>query len=88
MKVKKENTVGKSILRFFKGIVRFIKKIYYGFLLLLFGSTGLILILCLGFLLVLLILGYPIVGLTLIVLGTAMSVNAVAYYAGYKWRRI
>lgn len=88
VKTKKENRLGKAILRLFKGILRLIKKIYYGFLLLLFGSIGLILILCFGFLLVLLILGYPIVGLTLIVLGTAMSVNAVAYYAGYKWRRI
>lgn len=88
LKTKKENRLGKAILRLFKGILRFIKKLYYGSLLLLFGSTGLVLILFFGFLLVLLILGYPIVGLTLIVLGTAMSVNAVAYYAGSRWRRI
>ena len=88
VKVKKERKVISSIGAFFKGIFRLFKKCIYGCVLALFGFAGIVLILLLGFLIVLLLLGYPIAGITIGMLGTAMAVNTVAYYAGYRWRRI
>ncbi len=88
VKVKKEWRIGKSIGKLFGLLLRFVKKLWYGCILLFFGGTGIILILMLGLLIVLWALGYPVVGITIVLLGTAMAVNAIAYYAGSKWRRI
>ena len=88
VKVKKERRICSSIAAFFKSVLRLVKKIFYGCVFLFFGFAGITLILALGFLIVLLILGYPITGVTIAMLGAAMTVNAVAYYAGHRWRRI
>ena len=88
MKVKKEWQIGKGIKALFRGLVRLIRKIWYGCILLLFGTAGVAFILTLGILIVLLVLGYPVIGVTIAFLGLAMAVNAVAYYAGSKWRRV
>jgi len=88
VKVKKEKTIGSIIFSFLKGIIRFLKKIFYGCFFLFFGSMGVGLLLLLGFMVVLLILGYPVAGVTITILGATMAVNAVAYFTGYRWRKI
>lgn len=88
VKVKKEWQIGKGIKALFRGLVRLIRKIWYGCILLLFGTAGVAFILTLGILIVLLVLGYPVIGVTIAFLGLVMAVNAVAYYAGSKWRRV
>lgn len=88
MKENKRRSIGSGVLGFFHWIIRVIKKIWYGCFLVLFGTAGVTFLLLLGFLLVLLILGYPVIGITIGLLGAAMAVNAAAYYVGSKWRRI
>lgn len=87
-KEKKEWKIGRSLGKLFAALFRFIKKVCYGCIFLLFGGMGIFLILMLGLLIVLMALGYPVVGITITMLGTAMAINAIAYYAGSKWRRI
>ena len=87
-KVKKKRGIFSMVLSFIKGMIRLFRKIFYGCLLLLFGCCSIALILALGFLTVLLLLGYPIVGITLSTFGIAMSASAVTYFAAYRWRRV
>ena len=88
VKEKKDWGIGKGICAFFRGILRLLKKICYGCLLLCTGLTGIFLILLTGILIVLLVLGYPVIGVTIATIGATMTFNAVAYYAGMKWRRV
>ncbi|MBE5955589.1 MAG: DUF1700 domain-containing protein [Lachnospiraceae bacterium] len=85
---KKRKGLGHYFISFIKALFRLIRKVMYGFVLFVFGITGMGMILCLGFLVVLLVLGYPVTGITIGILGAAMTVNSVAYLAGSKWRRI
>ncbi len=90
VRIEKEKTrwnVFGLIKSFVKGIFRFLKKICYGAIFICSAITELIMILVVGMLAVLLILGYPVIGVSIISLGIVMAVGVTAYYSGIKWRR-
>lgn len=87
-KKKPARSFGSLLLLFFKGAIRFIKRCCYGILLFITGLMGICCILFVGILIVLLLLGYPIIGITIAMIGATMAANAVAYFAGTKWRRL
>ena len=86
--VRRQWNIGRGIAALLKAILRLIKKFCYGVLFFMTGLTGTCLILTAGLLFVIMLLGYPVIGITVAVIGMAMTMNSVAYFAAMKWRRV
>lgn len=78
--------IGTGCVHFCQRCVDWLIRICFGCIFLCAGFMELGLVLCAGLLLVLMILGYPVIGITLAVIGSAMSMFVIVYYSGKKMR--
>lgn len=76
-----------SIWEFCKSCIQFAIRCIYGCIFLCTGIVEAFTILCVGVLVVLLFLGYPVIGVTIAVVGTAMVLFVITFYAAKKMRR-
>lgn len=78
--------IGTGCVHFCKECLDWLIRICFGCIFLCAGFMELGLVLCAGLLLVLMILGYPVIGITLAVIGSVMSMFVIVYYSGKKMR--
>lgn len=75
------------IWEFCKRCIGFCIRCMYGCIFLCTGIVEAMTIVCVGILAVLLVLGYPVIGVTICVMGMAMSLFVITFYAAKKMRR-
>ena len=83
---KKGGILGR-LWSFCKGCIRLFIRLCYGCIFLCTGMMEALTIGAFGMLLVLLFLGYPVIGLTIAALGIGMILFVITFYAGKKMRR-
>lgn len=84
----KETTVGlgRSFMDFCKRCVRWLIRIMYGCIFACVGVVEIGLLIGAGMLMVLMLLGYPVIGLTISVMGAAMACFVITFYSAKKMR--